>query len=81
MTTQETVRSYIIGELGFSGKPEELNDSYPLLESEVVDSLGLLKLVTFLENEMDIEIEDEDLIPSNFGTIANIASLVEAKQS
>lgn len=81
MSPQDTVRSFIVSELGFTGQAEELTDDYPLLEREAVDSLGLLKLVTFLEASMDIEIDDEDLIPDHFATIADIANLVAAKRA
>jgi len=81
MTPTDSVRSFILSELNFPGKPEELADDYPLLEREVVDSLGILKLVTFLEANMDIEIDDEDLVPDHFATIADIARLVAAKQA
>lgn len=80
MTTKDTVRSFIVTELGFSGGPDELGDDYPLLEREVIDSLGLMKLVTYLESEMDIEIDDEDLVPDHFGTIGDIADLIAAKK-
>lgn len=79
MTTQEKVRSFIVSELNYAGQPEELGEDFPLLEKEVVDSLGLLKLVAFLEASMDIEIEDEDIVPDNFATIADIATFVAAK--
>ncbi len=80
MTTQDAVRQFILSELSFPGKLAELDDEYPLLEREIVDSLGLLKLVAFLETDMDIEIDDEDLVPDHFGTIGDIARLVADKR-
>jgi len=81
VSQQDNIRSFIVSELSFTGKPQDLTDDYPLLESEVVDSLGILKLVTFLETNMNIDIDDEDLIPDHFATIADIVNLVEAKKS
>ncbi len=81
MTTRDAVRSFILSELKFSGHPDELVDDYPLLETEVVDSLGIMRLVTFLESHLDIEIDDEDLVPDHFASITAIADLVASKQS
>jgi acyl carrier protein len=47
----------------------------------VLDSLGLFQLVGYLESEFDVEIDDEELVPGNFGTIEDIAKLVEAKRA
>ena len=42
--------------------------------------MGIFQVVSFLEAEYGIEIDDEDLVPDNFGTIEGIARLVESKQ-
>jgi acyl carrier protein len=57
----------------------QLNDDAPLLETGIVDSIGILEIVTFLENEFEVQVVDEDLVPENFGTIANISSFVARK--
>jgi acyl carrier protein len=80
MSTQDRVRSYIIDELRFRGSAKDLKNDYPLLENEVLDSMGIFSVVSFLETEFGIEVEDEELVPENFGTIDDIARLVEQKQ-
>ena len=80
MSTQDRVRSYIIDELRFRGSAKDLKNDYPLLENEVLDSMGIFSVVSFLEAEFGIEVDDEDLVPDNFGTIDDIARLVEEKQ-
>jgi acyl carrier protein len=80
MTTQDRVRSFIIDELRFRGSAKDLKNDYPLLEKEVLDSMGIFSVVSFLESEFGIEVDDEDLVPDNFGTIDLIANLVESKQ-
>jgi acyl carrier protein len=52
-----------------------------LLAQGIIDSMGLLKLVTFLESEFDIEASDEDLVPENFTTLAMIRDFVERKRN
>ncbi len=80
MSTQDRVRSYIVDELRFRGSAKDLKDDYPLLANEVLDSMGIFSVVSVLETEFGIEVDDEELVPENFGTIADIARLVEQKQ-
>jgi acyl carrier protein len=80
MSTQDRVRSFIIDELRFRGSAKDLTNDLPLLEKEILDSMGIFQVVAFLESEFGIEIDDEDLVPDNFGTIDGIARLVESKQ-
>jgi len=56
-----------------------LTVDYELIANRVVDSLGLLQIVSFLESEYEIEVADEELVPDHFATVAAIVSLVESK--
>jgi len=73
------IRDFIVRELQWSGSREVLTDDYPLLDKSVLDSLDILKLVAFLEDRFSIEMDDEDLVPAHFETIANICQFVESK--
>ena len=54
-------------------------DGDPLLDSGVVDSLGILEIVTFLEEEFEVAITDEELLPENFGSIEALTRFIEGK--
>ena len=73
------IRDLIIRELQWTGSPDALTDDYPLLDKSVLDSLDILKLVSFLEDRFSIDVEDEDLLPEHFETISSIARFVESK--
>ena len=81
MTTEDVVRDFVFEELHFRGARDQLSDDYPLLDNEVVDSMGLFHLVGYLEIKFHVLIPDEDLIPEHFGTIRGIAALIESKAS
>jgi len=49
------------------------------LESGLLDSLGILDLVHFLEGEFSIQVSDEDLLPENFQSLAAVCSFVHQK--
>jgi acyl carrier protein len=44
-----------------------------------IDSLGLIRLVAFLESDLGIQIEDEELIAENFATLRKIGELIASK--
>jgi acyl carrier protein len=75
MSATDRLRTFIVDELGWRGP--ELTEDYPLLENRVIDSLGLFRIVGFLEAEYGVEIDDADLVPENFATLAKIAELVK----
>lgn len=80
MTTEDRIREYLLSGPTLRGAPTTLPADYKLLGS-VLDSLGILSLVTYLESEFGIEIMDDELLTENFSTIANIVVLVEAKRT
>lgn len=72
------VRGFIRDRVVVSDDAGEIADDTPLLGS-VLDSLALLELVAFLEEEFGILVEDEDVTADNFRTVADIERLVSRK--
>jgi acyl carrier protein len=56
-----------------------LRDEDRLLEKGVIDSMGVLELVGFLQTEFGVAIGDDDLIEENFGTLADIVRYVASR--
>jgi len=56
-----------------------LKDDTSFLEEGIIDSTGVLELVTFLEEEFEIEVNDEELIPENLDSINNVTAYLEGK--
>jgi acyl carrier protein len=74
------VRQFILKKFPLARK-QDLKNSDALLESGIVDSLGVLDLVNFIEEEFSINVEDEELTPENFQTIDRLTAFVETKAS
>jgi acyl carrier protein len=74
----EQVKDFIIKHFPLA-RNRNLHNDDPLLENGILDSLGVLDLVTYLEKEFGISISDEDLVPENFQTIGHIAAFVQGK--
>lgn len=77
MQSSDKVAGFIVDELGWTGPREALTDDYPLLANNVIDSLGLFRIVEFVENEYGVEIPDDELLPENFETLGAITRMVE----
>lgn len=77
MDIENRLRQYLAEEL--QAPEDKLGSDYPLIAEKVIDSLGLLSIVSFVEGEYGIEVEDEELAPDTFGSIALIGKLIESK--
>ena len=80
--TQEIIktklRSFIFEKFPLARK-KNMNDTSLLLQSGIVDSLGILELVAFIEQEFGITVSDDELLPENFQTLEALTSFVQAK--
>ena len=63
-------------------KPEllPLKNDTPLIESGIVDSLSLLRLLVFLEGEFGISLVNYGVIPENFNTVDAICAYIRSQQ-
>lgn len=60
-----------------SSKKVQLRDDTNLLDTQILDSLGIAQLVAGLEANFNIEFDAEDIVPENFMTIVQIQKLIE----
>ncbi len=73
------VKKFILDEFLPGESPDELNDETPLITGGVLDSIGPLKLVSFLEDTFNIQIKAHEADFGNLNTIPDIARLVHTK--
>ena len=74
----DRVKGFIVSELMFEDNAATLTDDTPLLDG-VIDSLGLMQMISFIEEEFDVAIDDAEVTASNFRTVGDIEKLVEQK--
>ena len=77
-TLNTDVREFVLKTFPLARK-RAIHDAEPLLESGIVDSQGILELVTFIEGEYGITVPDDDLAPENFQTIDRISAYIESR--
>ncbi len=75
----ERIRSFIVEHIP---KARQLNvqNEDELIETGLLDSLGILDVVTYLEEEFALSVSDEELIPENFQSISTMATYVHMKK-
>jgi methoxymalonate biosynthesis acyl carrier protein len=77
----ENPRQHIMAFLGRFFRCETLNGDDDIFAAGFVNSLVIVQLVSFLEKNFSITIEDEDLELSNFRSVNNILAFIEKKST
>jgi acyl carrier protein len=78
MDLASTIRQFIIDNFLFE-ENGKLDESTSFLETGIIDSTGILELVTFLEESFGVVVEDEEMIPENLDSIANLVGYLKRK--
>ena len=74
---KELIKSYILEKI--LGEEIEVDNNTSLFDEGIIDSLGQVKLISFLEKKFDLTIDPGEITTDNFDTISQIAHLVEKK--
>lgn len=81
MDDRESIREYIITNFLFGDATPLRGDGVSLLDSGIIDSVGVMELVAFLEQAHGLEVRDEDLVPENLDSVDNLVRFVERKRT
>jgi acyl carrier protein len=79
MDIANQVRDYIIDNFIYNSRETELKNQDSFLKKGILDSTGILELITFLENTYGILVEDEELVPENLDSLDNVSKFVSYK--
>lgn len=77
---KEIIRQFLIEKLGRSKKISQVADQESLIANGMIDSLGILQLVSYIERRFNVKIRDEEIIPENFESVDVICSYIERLQ-
>ena len=78
MSVTEVVKGFLM-EYECIEPVQEVEASESLLELGIIDSVIILKMVSFLEDKYGIEIDEDDLMPENFDSLTAISTYVQSK--
>jgi acyl carrier protein len=78
MKHEPEIRKFISEKFLF-GDNNELKSDTSLLEAGIIDSTGVLELLSYLEEQFKIKVNDDELVPENLDTIASICVFLGKK--
>jgi acyl carrier protein len=80
MTVEETIRSFIAREILYSGEGFAFSDEVSFLQEGIIDSMGVMEIVAFIEKQFGVRPEAHEIVPENFDSVKRLAAYVRRKQ-
>ena len=75
------IERFIVEELLRDGGRQSISIDEPLISTGLIDSLAMLRLIGFLEEEFSLTIGDGEVTPDNFETMRQLLQFLERKQA
>ena len=79
MDTRQTIRKFIRENFLKEDRQKNFHDGISFIDGGIIDSVGILELVAFLEETFGLRVEDEELIPENLDSVDQLVTFVELK--
>jgi acyl carrier protein len=79
MSIEMKVKEYIAKNLLFSDNGFQYADNASFLEEGIVDSVGVMELVAFVEENFGVKVDDLDVTPDNFDSVSKLAGYIHKK--
>ncbi len=80
MTAEKSIRDYILNNFLFTEDESALGNEDSFLEKGIIDSTGVLELITFLEDEFELVVEDEEMVPENLDSVTRLTAFINKKR-
>jgi acyl carrier protein len=74
-----SIKNFIRTELIYDDE-KDFDENTNLIERGIVDSMSLVRLISFLEENYEIQVQDEDIVPENFSSLAKISSFIAERR-
>jgi len=81
MSVENTIREYVLENYLFTDDDSVLVNNDSFLDKGILDSTGILEMINLIEEEYDVKVEDNEMIPENLDSVNNIVAFIERKQS
>ena len=77
--TVDLLRSFILENYLFTDDQSKLNNSDSFLDTGILDSMGILEMIHYLDEEMAIKVAPDEMIPANLDSINNLVAFIQKK--
>ncbi len=78
---KKSVKQFILESILFEDNNYLLDYDDSFLEKGIIDSTGVLEVVSFIEDEFNISVDDEELTPENLDSVNKLAIFIEKKKA
>lgn len=78
---EAAIRQFIASSLLYSEEGFAYSDDASLLRERIIDSLGVVELAAFIARRFGVRVEQPEVRPDNFDTVARLAAYVRRKQN
>jgi acyl carrier protein len=78
---QSRIRDYVCENFLYTNPDAQLQLNEPLIGSGIVDSMGVMELIEFIQSEFGVTIDDGEITEENLGTLAAITGFIVSKTS
>jgi len=79
--TESAIREFLVNEVLYDRDVKDLKPEDPIIARGLLDSLAILKTVTFCEERFGVSIPDHEVVPDHFETVQAIAALVDRRRA
>lgn len=76
---ERAITTFIVDNFLFGNAADAPSSSTSFMETGLIDSTGVLELVAFVESTYSIKVGDDELVPENLDSVANLAAFVARK--
>jgi len=75
------VRTYLLDNFLMGGSGQDVQDDTSFMDNHILDSTGFIELISYLEEQFGIRIEDEEMVPENLDNLNSIERFVSGKRA
>lgn len=76
---RQQLRSFILENYLFTDDQSALDDDSSFLDGGILDSMGILELIDYLDESFSIKVEGDELVPDNLDSINNLMAFIGSK--
>lgn len=80
-SARQKIRDFILANYLFTDDAAALCDDESLTQRGIIDSTGILEVISFLEQAFGVKVRDGEMVPENFDRVDNLVSFLERKQA
>jgi acyl carrier protein len=79
MEIEIQIKQFVLDNFLFGGSLDDIDAGASLINTGIIDSLGVMELIAFSEETYGIEVADAEVVPQNFDSVRNLATYIQAK--